>query len=103
MSDLLKMGTLIASLRIKKRIKQKVFAELLNTTASYLSLIENNNKSISNPMLHAILGHLDISLEDFLFLLIEDRSPGKYSQELFCQAKSMLKEMLDILVSLKDT
>ena len=71
----IKIGTMIASLRVKHGIQQKDFALMIKQSVSYLSQIENNNRKPSHKLLIEIVKNLEITLERFIILLIRDSYP----------------------------
>ena len=63
----MKLGNVIASLRVRKRLDQKAMAEKLGVSVSYLSQIENNNRMPSGKLLIKISETLGLPISVLLY------------------------------------
>ncbi|NMC60374.1 MAG: helix-turn-helix transcriptional regulator [Candidatus Methanofastidiosa archaeon] len=67
----MKVGKTIKMLRVKKGYTQKYFANLLEITPSYLSLIESGDRKINMEFLEKISQKLEIPTSVFVLLASE--------------------------------
>ena len=94
------IGDVIASIRRRKRIDQKIFAELINTSPSYLSQIENNRKKPSIKLLKVIAEKLQVPLSILIYATLEEKYfPDEKGKELFNTVKPIMEELIEMLDS----
>ena len=60
-----RLGTRVRALRQKEGLTQVEFARRLGISASYLNLIEHNQRSLTAPLLLKIAEELHVDLQDF--------------------------------------
>lgn len=60
-----RLGTRVRALRQKEGLTQVEFARRLGISASYLNLIEHNQRSLTAPLLLKIVAELQVDLQDF--------------------------------------
>lgn len=60
-----RLGTRVRALRQKEGLTQVEFARRLGISASYLNLIEHNQRSLTAPLLLKIVAELEVDLQDF--------------------------------------
>lgn len=100
----MQLGDVIASFRKKKNVDQKELAGALGITVTYLSLIENNRRMPSPPLLRSIANYFGVKMTVFLFPILKSAGvKSKKSQETLKAAEPFIIELLDIVISDKDT
>lgn len=60
-----RLGTRVRALRLKDGVTQVEFARRLGISASYLNLIEHNQRSLTAPLLLKVAQELQVDLQDF--------------------------------------
>lgn len=96
----MKLGDVIASIRRKKRIGQKDMAIQLGISVSYLSQIENNSRMASSKLLNKISDVLGVPVSALLFEALQPSAiADEEKRRLYLQAKSVMDEMLSILLT----
>lgn len=92
------IGDVIASVRRRKRIGQQELADLIPTSVSYLSQVENNRKKPSLKLLNRIAEELKIPLSSLIFETIEEKHISNESDKnLFNSAKPMMETLIELL------
>ncbi len=77
------VGKTIKMLRVKKGYTQKSFANLLEITPSYLSLIESGDRKINMEFLEKISQKLEIPTSVFVLLASEKNDLEGIDNELY--------------------
>jgi len=65
MSDSVKLGAKIRTLRRRQGVTQKQFAEALGVSPSYVNLIEHNRRPVTAPLLIKIAQQFEVDLQEF--------------------------------------
>ena len=65
-TQILNFGSFIKSKRTNQKIKQKIFAEDIQISATYLSLVENNKVKPSLQLLRTISERFSMEFEDMV-------------------------------------
>ncbi len=89
------LGATIQRLRKQHGIKQKELAEMTGLTASYLSLIETNDKEPSLQTLKTIAETLDVPLPVLMFLTLDDTDAPKDKKAVFKQVLPSVLAMVE--------
>lgn len=95
-TPIMNLGKLINNLRVDRmKQTQNVFAENIFITQTYLSQIENNQKTPSQEVLLKISGYVDIPVAIMCFMAIEESDINESKLEAF----RVLKPSVDDLIS----
>lgn len=78
------LGERIRAIRQSKKVTQKLLSEMINTSASYISHIENGTKTMSLQIFVSIANALDVSADDLL------------AENLSSHSKAFDKEIISI-------
>lgn len=88
------IGHSIKLIREGKGYNQKTFAEMCGITSSYLSQIENNQKTPHSNALKTIADRLDVPLPIIYFLSIDETDIKPEKREIFNLMVPTVKAML---------
>jgi len=91
----MQLGSAIRQIRKKRNISQKEFAQLIDKTPSYLSLIETNQKTPSMELLRNISKSLQIPFYYLLFKSIDvENEVPKHKQDTYKHISPFLDSMM---------
>lgn len=104
------IGNRIRELRELSGIDGNTFAESLNVSRSYLSLLENNKRPCSIERIYSICNTLNISITDFFkskegndeetYKIVDELKINKNMYELVTRARKLNSEKLDLVLTL---
>lgn len=92
----MKSGAVIKEFRLKKKISQKDFSELLEISQTYLSQIEGDKRTPSMDLLHDIAEKLGVPAYYFLFKGLEIESEVvEDKREAYKQLSPAINSMIE--------
>ena len=98
------VGEVIVNLRKQKGVEQQEFAKSLGKSIPYISLIENNKKRPSVPLLAQIAAYFDIPVATLIFKAIEKTAAKNQKQKAFFEAATpIVNKLINYLLSEEDT
>lgn len=91
---LMNLGGSIKHFRQQRGLNQKAFAEALDITGPYLSLIESNQRTPALAMLEGIAAKLEVPLPVLMFHAMEENDVPVEKRDLFRSIFEPMKEMI---------
>jgi len=90
----MKFGNTIKQLRKRKGINQKILAERLGVTQTYLSLIESDQKTPSINLINSISRELSIPPSILAYLTLDKEEISKNKHEAFEQINPLIEDLI---------
>lgn len=94
------IGEVILELRKQKGVKQKELAKELKISATYLSLVESNEKKPSVALIANIANYFDLPVTAILFKALEHNNINDKEQKKYIKAaKPVVEALISFLLS----
>lgn len=93
----MQLGSTIAKIRKQKGISQYLFAQQIEVTQTYLSLIENNKRNPNILKLEKICVELDIPLPILFFRSMEENDVPEPKRKIFAELSPFVNSFIDNL------